>query len=133
MPKSALTNTARIVAAYLAANKYPRADIPALIRNVHAALTRAPDPSDASIAQTPPAPTPKQIAASITHDFLISFENGKRFRTLRRHLRVQGMTPKDYRAKWGLPDSYPMTAPGYSAIRSQLAKKAGLGSPRNKT
>lgn len=127
MPNSALTRTVRVVAAYLAANKCPQTDVPTLIERVHAALTRTPAPSK---TLAPPALTPKQIAASITPDFLISFENGKPFRTLRRHLAQKGMTPDAYRAKWGLPDSYPMTAANYSRLRSKLAKQAGLGSNR---
>ena len=68
-----------------------------------------------------------QVRKSITSDALISFEDGKPYRTLRLHLASRGLTPESYREKWGLPDDYPMVAPGYSAVRSQMAKDFGLG------
>jgi len=77
-----------------------------------------------------PHATAAQIKASITDEYLISFEDGKKYKTLKRSLSKLGMTPADYREKWGLPDSYPTTCPGYSARRSELAKQNGLGGKR---
>lgn len=71
--------------------------------------------------------TPKEMKDSITAEYLISFEDGKSYRTLKRHLAGRGLTPAQYRAKWGLPDNYPMTAPAYSLCRSELARANGLG------
>lgn len=71
--------------------------------------------------------TPKEMKDSITAEYLISFEDGKSYRTLKRHLAKHGLTPAQYRAKWGLPDNYPMVAPAYSLRRSEMAKSIGLG------
>ena len=76
--------------------------------------------------------TPAQIKKSISHDALISFEDGKPYKTLRRHLTLRGFTPEAYRAKWGLPPDYPMTAQGYSAQRSELARSLSLGQLRRR-
>ena len=75
---------------------------------------------------------PVSIKKSVTDDYLISLEDGQQYQSLKRHLSKHGLTPEEYRAKWGLPHDYPMTAPGYSARRSALAKSLGLGNIRRK-
>jgi len=118
--------TAEIVANYVANNVTPVSELPALIRATHDAL--------AGIG-APPAPTveavskasPAQIRKSITPEALISFEDGKPYKTLKRHLTTHGMTVAEYKAKWGLPNDYPTTAPAYSEARSKMAKALGLG------
>ena len=120
--------TADIVAAFASQNAIPAADFPGLIGAVHAALiavsTGAPV-IEASSAPITPAVSKRK---SITPDFLISLEDGKPYKSLKRHLRAKyGLSPEEYRAKWGLPKDYPMVAPNYSASRSAMAKKFGLG------
>ena len=129
------TNTtiaAEIVAAYVSNNSVAAADLPALIGDVHSALVRiakgafAPAPVEAKPIPAVP------IRKSVTPDFIICLEDGQKFRSLKRHLSAKyGMTPDEYRAKWGLPDDYPVTAPNYAAQRSALAKASGLGQVGN--
>jgi predicted transcriptional regulator len=120
---------ADIVAAYVTKNAVPIGELAALIANVHSALNKA----VGNIAEQPkeelrPA---VPIKKSITPDFLISLEDGKRYKSLKRHLRTShNMTPDQYRAKWGLPSDYPMVARNYSKARSALANKFGLGQKR---
>lgn len=118
--------SATIVGAYVSHNALSAADVPKLIAQVHGALTGL-----VSAAQPEPAPELKPAVAikkSITPDFLICLEDGKQFKSLKRHLKTEyDMTPDEYRAKWGLPADYPMVAPNYSEARSQLAKSIGLG------
>ncbi|BAQ50427.1 MucR family transcriptional regulator [Methylobacterium aquaticum] len=100
--------TAELVSAYIANNSIPASELPALMANVHAAikgLTGTPSPETAK----PEKATPAQIRKSITPDALISFEDGRLYKTLRRHLRLRGLSPEAYREKWGLPFDYPMT------------------------
>ena len=121
-----------IVAAYVSNNSVPLADLPSLIGGVHAALSglvTAPK-ADAPVVEKL---TPAQIRKSIAHDHLVSFEDGKPYKTLRRHLTLRGLTPEAYREKWGLPRDYPMTAASYSAQRSELARTLGLGQQRRKS
>ena len=123
--------TANIVSAYVSNNPVAAADIPALIDQVHAALLRVSsghrEPSSEPLK---PAVTVKK---SITPEFLVCLEDGKKFKSLKRHLRTQyNMTPEQYREKWGLPPDYPMVAPNYAAARSQLAKQMGLGQQRRR-
>lgn len=118
--------TSEIVAAFVARNQVTITALPDLIRSVHGALRGA--GSASSESPSAPRPSAAQIRKSIEHEFLTSFEDGRKYRMLRRHLRMLGMTPEEYRAKWGLPADYPMTAPAYSARRSEFAKAAGLGS-----
>src|SRR5579863_6882550 len=121
--------TAQIVAAYADSNKLSASDLPGLIQSVYRTLSNVGEPA----SDAPPEPaklTPAQIRKSITPDYLISFEDGRRFRTLKRHLSLRGLTPADYRAKWGLPSSYPIVAPSYSEARSALARSMGLGTKR---
>nr|WP_245930613.1 MucR family transcriptional regulator [Methylobacterium radiodurans] len=121
-----------IVAAYVANNSIPPGDLQALITSVHASLVALSRPTDAD-APAVEKLTPAQIRKSITNDNLISFEDGKPYKTLRRHLTLRGLTPEAYREKWGLPRDYPMTAPSYSAQRSELARALGLGQQRRKS
>ena len=123
--------TAEIVAAYVGNNPVPAADIPALINQVHAALLRV----TSGEAQSPAEPLKPAvpIKKSINPDFIVCLEDGKKFKSLKRHLRTQyTMTPEQYREKWGLPGAYPMVAPNYAAARSQLAKQMGLGQQRRR-
>ena len=118
--------TAGIVSAYVGNNVVTTADLPALIQQVHAALATVGSPA------AEPAPAPKEPAVavrkSITPDFLICLEDGRKFKSLKRHLRTKyDMTPEEYRAKWNLPKDYPMVAPNYAEARSNLAKQMGLG------
>lgn len=123
--------TAELVSAYVTNNSVPMSELPALIASTHAALTglgRSGAPATPEVEK----PTPAQIRKSITHEALISFEDGKPYKTLKRHLAKLGLTPEAYREKWGLPRDYPTTAPSYSEQRSALARSSGLGSQRKK-
>jgi Predicted transcriptional regulator len=123
--------TAEIVSAYVSNNTVQAGDIPNLINQVHAALTRVSGGAgDSAIEPLKPAISVKK---SITPEHLVCLEDGKKFKSLRRHLRTQyNMTPEQYRDKWGLPADYPMVAPNYAAARSQLAKQMGLGQQRRR-
>ncbi len=121
-----LTLTADIAAAYVSNNTVQAADVPSVIQTIYRAL------ASVGSAAAAPAPEPQKpavpIKKSITPDFLISLEDGKKYKSLKRHLRTQyNMSPEDYRAKWGLAKDYPMVAPNYAASRSALAKSMGLG------
>jgi predicted transcriptional regulator len=117
--------TVKVVASYVANNSVPAADMPALIHQVHTAFSGlgAPSPAKGAEKQQPPV----AIRKSITPHYLISLEDGKQYKALRRHLAVRGLTPEQYRAKWDLPIDYPMVASTYAAKRSELARKTGLG------
>ncbi len=122
---------ADIVSAYVSNNSVPSSELPALINEVHNALLRmttgvAPVVTE---ALKPAVPTKK----SITNDYIICLEDGKKFKSLKRHLRTQyNISPEEYREKWGLPADYPMVAPNYARARSQLAKQMGLGQQRRR-
>ncbi|MFD1303622.1 MucR family transcriptional regulator [Methylobacterium marchantiae] len=124
--------TADIVSAFVSNNSVPVSDIPALIASVHATLgTLATSRTQEKIEPPTPAVSVKR---SITPDFVICLEDGKKFKSLKRHLRTRySMTPEEYRTKWNLPSDYPMVAPNYAAARSELAKNMGLGQQRRKT
>lgn len=125
--------TADIVAAYVQNNATPVASLADLIASVNAALSNLVEPIAVERPVAEPAVNPKK---SVTADFIICLEDGKKFKSLKRHLRVSyGLTPDAYRAKWGLANDYPMVAPNYSAQRSILAKSAGLGrkAPNNRS
>ena len=122
----AVEQTAEIVSAYISHNNVPASELAALIAGVHAALMDLDKPTPIEEAG-PEKLTPAQIKKSITPDALISFEDGKPYKTLRRHLNLRGLSPEAYRAKWGLPIDYPITSAGYSAQRSALAHSLGLG------
>jgi predicted transcriptional regulator len=129
--KSYIDLTASIVSAYLSNNPTPASDIPSLISQIHAALLRV--STGRAEAPSEPAKPAVSVKKSMTADYLVCLEDGKRFKSLKRHLRTQySMTPEQYREKWGLPPEYPMVAPNYAAARSQLAKKMGLGQQRRR-
>jgi predicted transcriptional regulator len=123
--------TAGIVSAYVSNNPVATGDIPSLINQVHAALLRV--STGESDAQPEPLKPAVSVKKSITPDFLVCLEDGKKFKSLKRHLRTQyNMTPEQYREKWGLAPDYPMVAPNYAQARSQLAKQMGLGQQRRR-
>jgi predicted transcriptional regulator len=116
--------TASLVAAYVSRNAVGAGELPGLIDQVHSAITVLQNGTSGSGWTGPSA---AQIEASIQHDGLISFIDGRPYKTLKRHLTAHGLTPERYRAKYGLPADYPMVAPGYAAKRSQIAKAIQLG------
>lgn len=120
---------AEIVSAFVSANPVAPQEIPGLIRTVYAALA---DVSGAAAATVEPAQEPAvAVKKSVTPDYIICLEDGKKFKSLKRHLRTRyGMTPDAYRSKWALPHDYPMVAPNYAKERSNLAKRMGLGQTR---
>nr|WP_137831791.1 MucR family transcriptional regulator [Methylobacterium sp. L1A1] len=127
-----VTLTANIVAAYAAGNHFAAAELPKVVTTVHGALTGLAQPQLQHTAQAEEPinqPTPSQIRKSITPDALISFVDGKAYKTLKRHLGTHGLDPYSYRQRYGLPDDYPMVASNYAAQRSALAKAIGLGRP----
>lgn len=132
MPDNLHLLTSEIVAAYLARNDVDPLGLPDLIRTVHAALAGAHAAVEPQ-AVAPKKATPAQIRKSITPTALISFEDGKSYKMLRRHLTGRGLTPVDYREKWGLPRDYPVTAPDYAAMRSAMAIRIGLGAKRTES
>ena len=125
MNETLVTLTADIVSAHVSNNSVAVSDLPMLISNVHGALSAlggvaTPEP----VALEPAVP----IRNSVKRDFIVCLDDGKKLKMLRRHLMTHyGMTPDDYRAKWGLPADYPMVAPAYAEQRRQLAKDIGLG------
>jgi predicted transcriptional regulator len=130
--KNFIELTANIVSAYLSNNPTPAAEIPNLISQVHGALVRVSSGRTETVALEPAKPA-VSLKKSIAPDYLVCLEDGKRFKSLKRHLRTQyNMTPEQYREKWGLPADYPMVAPNYAVARSQLAKKMGLGQQQRK-
>ena len=123
--------TAEIVSAYVSNNSVPAGDLSALINQVHSALTRV----STGQHDLPSEPLKPAIAVkkSVAPDYIICLEDGKKFKSLKRHLRTQyKMTPEQYREKWGLGPDYPMVAPNYAAARSELAKQMGLGHQRRR-
>jgi len=129
--KSFIDLTATIVSAYVGHNPTPASELPALIGQVHAALVRVSNGRPEVAAE--PAKPAVSVKKSMTAEYLVCLEDGKRFKSLKRHLRTQyAMTPEQYREKWGLPADYPMVAPNYAVARSQLAKKMGLGQQQRK-
>ncbi len=118
--------SADIVCAYVSHNALSVTDLPKLIADVHAALRGLGSAPVAEVAEElkPAVPVKKSIAA----DYIVCLEDGKKFKSLKRHLRTHyNLSPEEYREKWGLPADYPMVAPNYSATRSRLAKDNGLG------
>jgi len=127
----AISLTSEIVSAFVSNNSLPLAELPALIQSVHATLVGIANGTAAPSAAEPTPLTPAvSVRKSITPDYLICLDDGREFKSLRRHLKLLGMTPDQYRAKWKLPADYPMVAPNYAALRSSLAKKIGLGQYR---
>jgi predicted transcriptional regulator len=123
---------ADIVSAFVSNNSVPVAELPALIGNVHAALTGV---ANAAVEKPQEDLRPAvPIKKSVQPDYIVCLDDGKRFKSLKRHLRTTyNLTPDQYRAKWGLAHDYPMVAPNYAAARSELAKQMGLGARRRKT
>ncbi len=116
--------TADVVSAYVGNNVVPSSELPELIRGVHEALSRI----DAGEAEPEPLDPAVPVKKSVTQDHIVCLEDGKKFKSLKRHLRTKyDMSPEEYREKWGLPADYPMVAPSYAKQRSELAKKMGLG------
>jgi predicted transcriptional regulator len=123
--------TANIVSAYVSNNSVSSAEIPNLIGQVHSALMRV--SSGQAEAPAEPLKPAVPVKRSVTSDYIVCLEDGKKFKSLKRHLRTQyNITPEQYREKWGLPPDYPMVAPNYAAARSQLAKQMGLGQQRRR-
>ena len=123
--------TAEIVSAYVSNNSVASGDISTIISEVHSALNRT------ATGKAEPAPAPLKpaisVRKSITPDYLICLEDGKRFKSLKRHLRTHyDLTPEEYREKWGLASDYPMVAPNYAKARSSLAREMGLGQKRRR-
>lgn len=129
-PRADLTElTAAIIGAYVSNNSVPVAELPALIRSVHAAIGGLGQSTEAAAPEVEKA-TPSQIRKSIQQDGLVSFIDGKTYQTLKRHLTRHGLDMPAYRQRYGLPADYPSTAPGYSEKRSALARSLGLGQQR---
>ncbi|RUX32597.1 transcriptional regulator [Mesorhizobium sp. M7A.F.Ca.US.011.01.1.1] len=117
--------TADVVSAYVSNNPVPVASLPDLIASVNSSLSKIGGPVETETPTQAPAVNPKR---SVFPDHIVCLEDGKKFKSLKRHLDVHyGLTPDEYRAKWALKSDYPMVAPNYAAQRSSLAKAAGLG------
>lgn len=122
--------TAEIVSAYVSNNEVVPSDLPALIHDIHQALSRA--TSNSAPMEREELRPAIPVKRSVTPDYIICLEDGKKFKSLKRHLRTHyNLSPEEYREKWGLPHDYPMVAPNYAAARSALAKKMGLGTRRD--
>ena len=122
---------ADIVSAYVSNNSVPASDLPSLISDVHSALLRVTSGTMAAVAETPKPAVPAK--KSITKEYLVCLEDGRKFKSLKRHLRTQyNLSPDEYREKWGLAPDYPMVAPDYAKARSTLAKQMGLGQQRRR-
>lgn len=120
-----ITLTADIVAAHVSNNSVAVSDVPTLIGNVHSALSGLSGGSATPAAAPEPA---VPVRLSVKKDYIVCLDDGKKLKMLKRHLMTHyGMTPDDYRAKWGLPADYPMVAPAYAEQRRELAKAIGLG------
>ena len=119
-----ITLTAEIVSAYVTKNRLPQVGLPDLIESISTSIRKLGAPDPAPEAPPTPAVNPKK---SVHADYIVCLEDGKKFKSMKRHLASHGLTPQQYRAKWGLPADYPMTAPNYSERRSAMAKNIGLG------
>ncbi len=128
-----LALTAQIVAAHVSHNTVQHAELPGLIADVHRALTGLGKPAEAALVARPEPAVP--VKKSVTPEYLVCLEDGKKLKMLKRHLKTAyDMTPEQYRERWGLPPDYPMVAPAYAEHRSSLAKRIGLGTrPRGRT
>ena len=130
-PTSFIELTAGIVSAYVSNNTVAASEIPELINQVHVALLRV--AGGAVEIQADPVKPAVSVKRSVTPEYIVCLEDGKKFKSLKRHLRTQyNMTPEQYREKWNLQPDYPMVAPNYAAARSQLAKQMGLGQQRGR-
>jgi MucR family transcriptional regulator, transcriptional regulator of exopolysaccharide biosynthesis len=123
--------TASIVSAYVSNNSVAAGDLPTLINHVHSALLNVSEGRGS--AGSEPAKPAIAVKKSVTDEYLVCLEDGKHFKSLKRHLRTRyDMSPDQYREKWGLPADYPMVAPNYAQARSRLAKQMGLGQQRRR-
>lgn len=120
-----LEQVAEIVSAYVSHNSVSTADLPALITSTHIALRSLSERPPVEVAEDLKPAVP--VKKSVTPDFIICLDDGKKFKSMKRHLAGLSMTPDEYRAKWKLPSDYPMVAPNYSVARSSMAKSSGLG------
>ena len=124
--------TAEIVAAYVSNNPVTQSDLPKLISEVYRSLSGATNIVEQKPEQQELKPA-VPVRKSVTPDYIVCLEDGKKFKSLKRHLRTQyDLSPNQYREKWGLGSDYPMVAPNYAAARSDLAKKMGLGQQRRR-
>ncbi len=124
--------TADIVAAYVSNNTVASTDLAQLIADIHSALQKT--TTGAAEPAAEPLKPAVPVKKSVTPEYIICLEDGKKFKSLKRHLRTHyNLSPEEYREKWGLPADYPMVAPSYAAARSELAKKMGLGQQRRRT
>ena len=130
-PTALAEMTSEVVAAYVVQNHIQPSELPNLIASVHAALVGLGKPVEPEVSTEPLKPA-VPVKKSITDDYLISLEDGRKLKSMKRYLAGLGMTPADYRAKWRLPHDYPMIAPAYAAKRSELAKGFGLGRKASK-
>ncbi len=123
--------TAEIISAYVSNNSVTKEDLSSIIADVHEALSKATQrPGQSEREELRPAVAVKK---SVTPDYIVCLEDGKKFKSLKRHLRTHyNLSPEEYREKWGLPHDYPMVAPNYAQARSALAKQMGLGTRREK-
>ena len=130
-PNNTVGLVAEIVSAYVSNNSVPASDLSTLLGDVHAAIVRVSTGAAVVVPEVAkPAIAPKK---SITNDYLICLEDGRKFKSLKRHLRTQyNLSPEEYREKWGLASDYPMVAPAYAKARSALAKQMGLGQQRRR-
>ena len=118
--------TADIVSAFVSNNSVPSAELPILIQSVHRALSGV--SGGGEVQETAPREPAVPVKKSVNPDFIVCLEDGRKFKSLKRHLRTKyNMSPEEYRSKWGLPKDYPMVAPNYAKARSDLAKQMGLG------
>ena len=132
-PLNSVALAAEIVAAFVANNHVQVSELPNLLTSVHGALAKIADAKTTPETHEPTTLTPAvSVRKSITPDHIICLDDGKRFKSLKRHLSALGMTPDQYRTKWNLPADYPMVAANYAEKRSALAKKIGLGQDRRK-
>ena len=128
MPQSeTLQMAAEVVAAFVSNNPLPKGELPALIQTIHDTLARFSGGVENAAPNGEPKHPAVSIRKSITPEYLICLEDGKKFKSLKRHLGTHGLTPDQYRAKWKLPADYPLVAPNYAATRSAMAKAIGLG------
>jgi predicted transcriptional regulator len=127
MSKNTAELAAELIASFVSHNSVSKSELPHLIHAVHGRLKQIEAGSEAASPKPEPKPPAVPVRKSVTPEYLICLDDGRRFKSLRRHLAHLGMTPDQYREKWNLPRDYPMVAPKYSAARSALAKKIGLG------
>jgi predicted transcriptional regulator len=118
---------AEIVAAYVSNNPIPTSELPSLIEAVQIAVGKLATTSESALSHVEAKALAVPVRKSVTPDYVICLEDGKKFKSMRRHLTQLGLTPEQYREKWNLPSDYPMVAPNYAAQRSAMAKRIGLG------